>query len=301
MAFSTKDPFFSSPEKRIGSLLDTAEGVTIHLGEQKRNSTAKAILAFIIGCTLVLLIWWATAAIYNSFYSYSLLFPTPEDVFLELGRLFDGKTLFGHSMMEHIGASLSRWVKGFAIAAIIGSAIGVVISLNDWTYKIGIVPITILQMIPGLAWLPVVMILFGFGDTSAIFIVGIVVISPIALNISSGLRSVPEVNIRVSRMSGLSRLETVFEVLVPFALLDVLAGLRIGLGSSWRMIIAAEMVVGVTTGLGFSIKGASDNLNYIASFACIVVLCVIGLTVDKLVFEPMERSVRKRTGIGSSS
>ncbi|HHV41796.1 MAG TPA: ABC transporter permease subunit, partial [Clostridiaceae bacterium] len=247
MALSSLGACFRSTDKKIDSMLDTADGTTIYIGDRKTISLVKRVLALIIGCIIVVLFWWAVAEIYNQYFSYSLSFPTPAEVFLELGTLFDGKTLFRYSVYDHIEASLLRWVKGFTIAAIIGIIIGLLISLNDWTYEIGIVPITILQMIPGLAWLPVVMILFGFGDTSAIFIVGIVVISPVALSVSSGLRSVPKVNRRVAKMSGLSKLDTVIEVLLPFAILDILNGLRIGLGSSWLMIIAAEMVVGVTT------------------------------------------------------
>lgn len=160
------------------------------------------------------------------------------------------------------------------------------------------VPVGILQMIPGLAWLPVVMILFGFGDLSAMFMVGVVVIAPVAVNVSNGLRNVPKVNVRVAQMSELTGWSSFLEVYLPFSVLDILNGLRVGLGNSWRMIIAAEMVVGVMTGIGFFIKGASDNLDYVGSFAGIIVICIIGLLFEKVFFETIEDRVRKRTGIG---
>ncbi len=287
---------FKSTDQKIEELLDSAVDNKIHLGKNTHISVTKALIFFIIGILLVIGIWWLVAEIYNTYFIVTMSFPTPFEVFSQLIDYLGGKTLFRATIYEHISASLSRWIKGFLLGALIGIIIGFIISLKDSLYQIGIVPINILQMIPGLAWLPVAILLFGFGENSAIFMVGVVAISPLAISVSSGLRRVPQVNKRVAKMSGLSRLDTLTDVLLPFATLDILSGLRISIGSSWRMIIAAEMVVGVAVGLGFCISSTSASLNYVASFVCIVIICIIGLIIDKLVLQSVEKYTRRKMG-----
>ena len=292
---------FRTIDERIEESLDSSEGnhITLSHSIPFKNVIDDAV-TLIIGVLIVILIWWSVGSIYNTFFAHSMLFPMPDEVFDDLLSLMFGEKVFTYTIWQHIGASLERWTIGFLIAALIGSAIGFIVSLHPLIYKVLMIPVNILQMIPGLAWLPVVLILFGFGNDSAIFIVGVVAIAPIAINVSNGLRNVPKVNRRVAEMSELSRWDTFLEVLLPFSVLDIITGLRIGLGSSWRMIIAAEMVVGVMQGIGFTIKGASDTLDYTTAFACIIVICAIGLAIDRLFFNPVERYVRKRTGVGDA-
>ncbi len=292
---------FKTVDERIEESLDSSEGNHITLSNSiPFKNVVDDVVTLLIGVFITLLIWWIIGSVYNTFFAHSMTFPMPDEVFDDLFSLMTGERVFTYTLWQHIAASMERWVIGFLIAALIGMVIGFAVSMHPSIYKVVMVPVNILQMIPGLAWLPVVLILFGFGNESAIFIVGVVAIAPIAINVSNGLRNVPKVNRRVAKMSELSRWDTFLEVLLPFSILDILSGLRIGLGSSWRMIIAAEMVVGVMQGIGFTIKGASDTLDYTTAFACIIVICAIGLAIDRLFFNPMERLVRKRTGIGEA-
>jgi len=292
---------FKTVDERIEESLDSSEGNHITLSNSiPFRNVVDDIVTLLVGVLITLFIWWAVGSIYNTFFAFSMTFPMPDEVFDDLFSLMTGERVFTYTLWQHIAASMKRWVIGFLIAALIGVVIGFAVSAHPSIYKVLMVPVNILQMIPGLAWLPVVLILFGFGNESAIFIVGVVAIAPIAINVSNGLRNVPKVNRRVAEMSELSRWDTFLEVLLPFSILDILTGLRIGLGSSWRMIIAAEMVVGVMQGIGFTIKGASDTLDYTTAFACIIVICAIGLAIDRLFFNPVERLVRKRTGIGEA-
>ena len=123
------------------------------------------------------------------------------------------------------------------------------------------------------------------------------VISPIAFSISAGMRRVPEVNMRVARMSGKTTWDILLEVLIPFSVMDIIGGFRIGMANSWRMLIAAEMVVGVAVGLGYSINQTANMTNYPASFAGIIVICIVGLVIDKLIFANIEKMARNRMGM----
>lgn len=290
-----------STEKRISEGLLEAEGDIIPLGNPAPRNILKSIGIFAIGVIFVLLIWWLASEYYNTYMIKTLRFPAPLETFETLWYYLDEThKLLRFTLYEHVAASMERWIKGFLAAFAIGMTLGIVMGINDKIYKFGSVPVNILQMIPGLAWFPVTILLFGFGDNSAIFIIAVTVISPIAFNVAAGLRRVPQVNLRVAKMSGRTRFEILTEVLIPFSLIDIIGGLRIGMANSWRMLIAAEMVVGVAVGLGYAINQTTNMTDYTAAFAGIVIICVIGLIIDKLIFANVERYARDRLGMEDS-
>ena len=292
-----------SPGKIISDALksDDFEGNSISLGNQKPRKMLINIAIFLIGIAFVLLVWQIAADYYNTHLMRSLKFPNPADSFDMLFYLMDDNHLvLRYTLWEHLFASMGRWIKGFGIAVVIGTVLGIIMGMNDTVYKFASVPVNIIQMIPGLAWFPVTILLFGFGDKSAIFIIAITVISPIAFNISAGLRRVPEVNLRVAKMSGKSTWDTLLDVLLPFAIIDIIGGFRIGMANSWRMLIAAEMVVGVAVGLGYTINQTANLTNYPAAFAGIIIICVVGLVIDKLIFANIESIARNKMGLEGS-
>ncbi len=274
----------------------------VYVGSQ----TAKNILIktgyFLAGILICLLIWQIFGTFFNENIAKHIFFPLPLECFERMIEFFtEDFSVLGTDIVVHMKYSLIRWIKGFYIAAVIGVVLGILMSLDDRIYKLGIVPVNILQMIPGLAWYPVCILLFGLGETSAIFIIAITVISPIAINICNGLRRVPKVNIRVADMCGKSYAEKFVEILLPFAALDFITGFRIGMANAWRMLIAAEMVVGVAVGLGYAIQIETAYLDYVSAFACIVIICIIGILIDKVFFGTIESYASKRLGVGESS
>ncbi len=296
-------PSLKSPNRMISEELksDTFEGNTIKLGDQRARKILIDLGIFTIGLLFVLLVWYLVAEYYNANLMRSLKFPNPLDSFDMLFYLLDSAHLvLNYPLVDHIAASLGRWIKGFCIAAAIGTAVGVLMGINDTVYRFASVPVNILQMIPGLAWFPVTLLLFGLNEKSAIFIIAITVISPIAFNISSGMRRVPEVNLRVARMSGKTTWDILLDVLIPFSVMDIIGGFRIGMANSWRMLIAAEMVIGIAVGLGYTINQTASLGNYAVSFAGIIVICVIGIVIDKLIFTNIEKIARDRMGLEGS-
>jgi ABC-type nitrate/sulfonate/bicarbonate transport system permease component len=97
-------------------------------------------------------------------------------------------------------------------------------------------------------------------------------------------------------MMGAGQGALLFQVLLPAALPQILTGLRVGLGNAWRVLVAGEMIVGTGTGLGYAILQARWTLDYASAFACIAIIGGLGLTVERGVFGPLERLVRRRWG-----
>jgi ABC-type nitrate/sulfonate/bicarbonate transport system permease component len=98
-------------------------------------------------------------------------------------------------------------------------------------------------------------------------------------------------------MMGGNRLLLFWGIMLPAATLSIVGGLRIGLANSWRVLIAAEMIVGAGVGLGYSIIQSRWSLDFEAAFACVMIICFIGLMVEKLVFEILEKRIMAQLGL----
>jgi ABC-type nitrate/sulfonate/bicarbonate transport system permease component len=249
---------------------------------------ARSLLKRLIPIIIFILIWQGTAIVVHVY--RHVAFPNPWETTLTLFHLLAGTPLADHPIYLHIRDSLGRWLLGFGIASISGIAYGLVAgwsrSFKDATYLI----LHILQLIPGLAWIPVAILCFGIGETATIFMIAITAFTPIALNVLSGVEQLDTTFVRAARMLGANGRALLFHVLLPGALPNILSGLRIGLGNGWRVLVAAEMIVGTGTGLGYSIIQARWTLDYRAAFACLMVICLIGLLVEHLIFNPLEKA-----------
>lgn len=247
---------------------------------------------------MVLAIWGLFALFFNGTGASALRFPTPVETFARLGEyLFEGRSLYGQSIYAHVGASVQRLLVAFSLAAVFGIVLGSVLGYFTRIYAIGMVPVSIFQMIPGLAWLPIAILLFGLGDESAVFIIFAVSSMVITVDVAGGIRMVPAVLVRAAKMAGASGPAIFLKVLVPQASVSIINALRVGMSSAWRVLIAAEMVVGTGIGLGYSIELTRDLLDYVGAFACIAAICVIGLTIDRVVLAALEKAIRHRLGL----
>ena len=256
-------------------------------------------MIFLAGVMIILTIWALFAWYYNDYLGiYLLHFPTPQESLSRFWEYFtENRNVLGYTIYEHIEASLTRWLTAFALSAVLGLMAGVILGYSRTLYPIGMSPVNVIQMIPGMAWLPVALLIFGLGDDAAIFIIFLISFVIITMSVAGGIRRIPEVFLRASDMMGAKGMIRVFKVLLPFAALDIIAGLRLGMGSAWRVLISAEMLVATGLGVGYAISALRGVLDYIGSFACIVVIAVIGLLMDKVVFVSIEKYARHKLGM----
>ncbi|MBV7485149.1 ABC transporter permease [Bordetella sp. BOR01] len=154
--------------------------------------------------------------------------------------------------------------------------------------------------LPAIALLPLALLWFGLGEGSLVFVLIHSVLWALALNIYSGFLAVPETLRMAGRNYGLKGPRYVVGILVPAALPAILAGLRIGWAFAWRTLIAAELVFGVSSGkggLGWYIFQNRNELYTDRVFAGLVAVVIIGLAVENLVFNTLERVTVRRWGM----
>lgn len=220
------------------------------------------------------------------------LFPTLE----EIARSFADLTLAG-ILPHHALDTILRLLSGFSLAAIVGLTIGVLMGRFRMAEDIFLPLVSILGPIPGLAYTPLFLLWFGPGEVTVVLLVGFVAMFPVIYNSWTGVKAVKEIWLRSALAMGADNSRIFRHVILPGALPYILTGMRLGLAQAWRILVAVEMLAAVPWGLGWLIFGAREFLNTDAMMAGIVVIAVIGLTLEKFVFQKLENYTVVRWGM----
>lgn len=223
------------------------------------------------------------------------LFPTIEDVVESFVRL----TISG-ILPHHAIDTLIRLLSGFILAAVVGVTIGVLMGRSRRAEDLCLPLVSICAPIPGLAYAPLFLLWFGLGNVSAVLLVAFVSAFPILFNSWTGVKAVKEIWLRSAQSMGADDRRMFSHVILPGALPYILTGLRLGLAQAWRILVAVEMLAAVPWGLGWLIFGAREFLNTDVMMAGIVVIALIGLGLEKFVFQKIEDYTVVRWGMISS-
>ena len=220
------------------------------------------------------------------------LFPTLGDI----ARSFVDLTVSG-ILPHHAIDTLMRLLSGFGLAAVVGLTIGVLMGRSRRMEDICLPLVSILAPIPGLAYTPLFLLWFGPGEVSAVLLVAFVSMFPVIYNSWTGVKAVKEIWLRSALAMGADNHRLFRHVILPGALPYILTGLRLGLAQAWRILVAVEMLAAVPWGLGWLIFGAREFLNTDAMMAGVVVIAVIGLVLEKYVFQKIENYTVVRWGM----
>lgn len=220
------------------------------------------------------------------------LFPRVDEIVAALVRLVMNGVLAVHTL-----STLARLGAGFALGVIVGVPLGLGMGRSRIAEDLLVPLVSVGNPIPGLAYAPLFVIWFGLGNLPAVLLVGFAAAFPIAVNAWTGVRAVKEIWVRSALAMGARERQLFRKVILPGALPYVLTGLRLGLARAWRVLVAVEMLTSVSTGLGWLIFGAREFLNTDIMLAGIAVIGIVGLGLEKLVFEPLERFTVVRWGM----
>jgi nitrate/nitrite transport system permease protein len=180
----------------------------------------------------------------------------------------------------HVSASLIRVGYGYALAAVLGIAFGVLLGQSTLALR-GLDPVfQVLRTIPPLAWLPLSLAAFRDGQPSAIFVIFITSVWPILINTSVGIRNIPQDYRNVAKVLRLSPMEFFTRIMVPATVPHMFTGLRIGIGLSWLAIVAAEMLIG-GVGIGFFIWDAWNSSLISDIIVALVYVGIVGFLLDR--------------------
>lgn len=206
-----------------------------------------------------------------------VILPTPVVVLHALVRMIGDGTL-----LDAAGVSLQRLVIAYVVAVAVCVPLGLLMGLTRTLRDIIDPVVEMLRPISGIAWIPLALVLFGFGDTLVLFIIVYGAAFPILLNTIAGVREVDVNLVNAARTFGTSRLGVVTQVILPGALPTIFVGLRLGLGTAWMSLVAAELI-GAGSGLGYQLSFSRKMLMSAEMMAGIVVIGVLGALSSLLV------------------
>lgn len=223
------------------------------------------------------------------------LFPPVETVAATFVRL----TLNG-ILLHHALDTIIRLLAGFGLAAAVGVTLGILMGRFRLAEDVFLPLVSIAAPIPGLAYAPLFLLWFGLGETSAVLLVAFVSCFSIILNTWTGVKAVKEIWIRSALAMGADNRRLFRSVVLPGALPYIFTGLRLGLAQAWRILVAIEMLASVKWGLGWLIFGAREFLNTDVMLSGIALIAIIGLALEKLVFQRLEDYTVVRWGMMTS-
>ncbi|MBB4226382.1 ABC transporter permease [Rhizobium mongolense] len=241
--------------------------------------------------TVLALLW----QVYATYLDNPLLFPTLTDTLVTLvDRFADG------TLPARIWTTLKILLMGYAAGTIL-AAILTVLAINTRIGTDFLETMTAMfNPLPAISLLPLALIWFGLGASSLVFVLVHSVLWAVALNTHSGFLGVSRTLRMVGANYGLSGFSYVVRILIPAAFPSILTGLKIGWAFAWRTLIAAELVFGVSSGqggLGWFIFENRNLLDIPAVFAGLLTVIVIGLVVENLVFQTIERHTIQKWGM----
>ncbi len=180
-----------------------------------------------------------------------------------------------------LGYSIGRVLCGYLLAVVIAIPVGFVIGMSPMWSRALDPYIQVLKPISPLAWMPLALYVIRDSATSAIFVIFICSVWPMLINTAFGVATVRRDFINVARTLELSRVRTALTVILPAAAPTILTGMRISIGISWLVIVAAEMLVG-GTGIGYYVWNEWNNLNLNSVIFSILMIGLIGMLLDQM-------------------
>jgi NitT/TauT family transport system permease protein/taurine transport system permease protein len=248
----------------------------------------RLVLAYggFLGGVLVL---WSLVAAYAPLPEYFL--PSP----LALLAAFVDLTVKGI-----LPAYLFGSIRRLALAAVLGLGAGIPLGLalgmgrrlSEFCYPL----LNFFQSLSGIAWLPIMIVWFGFSERTILIAINYTVLFPIIFNTLIGVRTVPRIYASALRTLGAARWRIVRDVLVPGALPSIATGVRLGMAYGWRALIAAEMLVGAN-GLGFMIFNAQQFHLTARIMLGMGLIGALWLVVDYYLLRPVEALTIERWGL----
>jgi taurine transport system permease protein len=257
------------------------------VGPGQRSFPASSWLIRVLVLAATLALWWlvtwlelvrplylpSPGSVWHAFVEANTDHPIAPGV----DRLVRGEQ--NYYLWEHLLASLQRIGIGVGGAVVVGIPLGLMMATVKW---IGIVTepyLNFLRSLPPLGYIGLLIVWFGIGDTSKIWLLFLAAFPPITMATISGVRGVREDQINAVLSLGASRRQALTNVMIPATLPEVLTGIRVAVGFAWTTVVAAELNNGIP-GIGGLAYLSGTELDTPLTIACIIVIGLAAILLD---------------------
>ncbi|MGO4887434.1 ABC transporter permease [Anaerobacillus sp. MEB173] len=254
-------------------------------------TTLRRLLFF----TALIVIWEIIYRLNLQFeFTSTILFPSPSGTFEQLYRGFFETGILFHALTT----SIQRILLGFVLAVAIGTGLGILLARSKIADETLGSLVIALQSVPSIVWLPIALITLP-GNAAIIFIIVLGGTWAMTMNMRMGIKNVQPLLIRAARTMGYKGSELVWKVMIPASIPSALTGARLAWAFGWRALMAGELLG--SGGLGRTLLNARDMYNMDLVIAIMVIISVIGLIVEYLIFNKIEKRVMARWGYSKAA
>jgi NitT/TauT family transport system permease protein len=191
-------------------------------------------------------------------------------------------------LWANLSVTLVRILVGLVLGAVPGIALGLLIGINRWARAILEPVIAVLYPIPKIALIPLVLLIFGIGESGKYALIAIGVFFIMAINTAAGVRQIDATLLDVARAFRITTRSLYTKVLLPAALPNVFAGLKLSIGIAVVLAVAAELRA-ANSGLGFVIWNSWETLQVERMYVALVVVSLLGYALS-LAADALERA-----------
>lgn len=252
----------------------------------------KSLIAQIIFVVAVICFWQRYAS-----YRNIMGFPKLNVI---IAKLFDCFANPQKNLLNYLSNSIFTIIKGLGLGALLAlffSTFSVVSKTFNAIYNL---IVSVFDLLPGVALLPILMITVGANDISILILVIHSVVWPMSRNIIDGFKLTPAIYIETGKNIGLNRIGLVFGVYIPASFANILSGIKVGWARAWRGLISAEMIFGAaqSAGIGVFINNARTTwIDYPALYAAIFLIIFVGIIVEYGIFQTIEKLTIRKWGM----
>ncbi len=226
--------------------------------------------------------------------------PAPSTVLRSWGQWIFGErsslAWYSGTWLEYVYLSTWRVLLGFAIAAVTGVTIGVLMGWYELVTDLFDPIVQWLRPIPMTAWLPFATFIFGIREGAAVFLIAMGAFYPIVINATAGAEQTPKTLVRAALMLGTPPHKLLIRVVLPSALPYIFTGLRLGIGIGWVLVIVVEMLA-VKGGVGYAMWTAYQFVRIDLIIAAMCTVGILGLISDRVLLIVSRRMLRWSTGL----
>jgi ABC-type nitrate/sulfonate/bicarbonate transport system permease component len=254
----------------------------------RRGWPVRVLFHNVAAALAVLAVWQAATWVVHS-----VFFPSPLQVLRAMGDLWVNGDVTGNSLLTHIRWSLLRLLAGFSMGVVVGVPLGLLMGLYKPLYTGTRAALEPFRFIPPIAWIPLTIVLLS-GFSRYVFLIWLGAFFPIFVATLVGVPRVELIHKNVATVHGAGRWYILTRVVIPSVLPDILGGMRVGMGTAWMTIVAAEMSGGETTGLGRMMVNYAELLRIPEIVVGMILIGVLGFLMNEVLIRIEKRLFRWR-------
>lgn len=259
-------------------------------GGQGKKAARKAGSVNLIGIVLPILILGLWQFATSNGWIEPVFLPAPIKVVQAFWQMLTGQAL----LLDFVH-SIRIVSQALIYGAVAGIGLGIAAGLSQRVERFFGPTLDTVRHIPGIAWLPLIVLWLGIGAPAKVLVIAKAVFFPVFLNTLQGIRNVEKHHVELAQVLTLSRWQMVRKVILPSALPNILVSVRYAAGLAWALVVVAEGLSGLQ-GIGFLIFRAQGLLLTDQLVVCMVVIGVVGFAIDRVMLRIQKRVLRWKQG-----